>query len=416
MHVTATHQTHQTQQDRQQALGRLFDPANRPDPYPVFHRLRETGPFALLDNALVVVGDYDRCAAILRDPAMSSDRRHSRLPRNLADQGDAPPVSFLSLDPPDHTRLRRLVSKAFTPRVIAALEPDIRRIVDELFADVAEAGSLDVVPRLAYPLPVRIITQLLGVPREDHEQFEGWGRRLVRGLDPSLSFTDQSQIDDIHEAQSEFRAYFLDLIAARRRAPTDDLLSKLVRIEEQGDVLTEDELVGTCVLLLVAGHETTANLIAGGILALLRNPDQLAALRADPSLVSSTVEESLRYDTPVQLTTRIVRQPTLIGDVEVPADAVLLLLLGAANRDPAAFPEPDRFDITRDARQHLSFAAGIHFCLGAGLARLEASIALSAFANRVRGPVLDEDSLRYRPHVNLRGPERMIVSFERISS
>ncbi|HWE91663.1 MAG TPA: cytochrome P450 [Pseudonocardiaceae bacterium] len=413
--MTTAHQAPQTQPDGQQALGRLFDPANRPNPYPVFHRLRESGPFAVLDNALVVIGDHDRCAAILRDPTMSSDRRRSLLPRNLSEEHDESPVSFLSLDPPDHTRLRRLVSKAFTPRVIAALEPEIRRIVDELFAEVADVGSLDVVPQLAYPLPVRIITELLGVPRADHERFEGWGRRLVRGLDPALSFTDQSEIDDIHDAQLEFRAYFRELIAQRRRTPADDLLSKLVRIEESGDVLTEDELVGTCVLLLVAGHETTANLIAGGILALLRNPDQLAALRADPSLVSSTVEESLRYDTPVQLTTRIVREPTTIGDIEIPADAVLLLLLGAANRDPAAFAEPDRFDITRDARQHLSFAAGIHFCLGAGLARLEASIALSAFANRVRSPELDEDSLRYRPHVNLRGPERMIVSFDAIS-
>jgi hypothetical protein len=299
--------------------------------------------------------------------------------------------------------------------VIAGLEPRIRALVAELFAGFAERGRFDVVGELAYPLPVRIITELLGVPAADHELFEGWSRMLVRGLDPAMAITDPVEIAAIMAAQNELTDYFHALIATRRSVPGDDLLSSLIVIEEQGDQLTEPELVSTCVLLLVAGHETTANLIANGILALLRHPDQLAALRADPALITGTVEEVLRYDPPVQLTTRVVRRPTTFDDVVAPTDGVLLLLLAAANRDPAVFADPDTFDITRDAHQHLSFAAGPHFCLGAGLARLEAAVALSAFADRVVDPLLDNDSLRYRPHVNLRGPERMVVGFSQLA-
>jgi hypothetical protein len=402
-HVTTTHQG---------TLGALFDPANRPDPYPLFAQLREAGPFPIMDGALTVLGAHERCTAILRDPSYSSDRSRTLLPRRFErDEDNGRPTSFLSLDPPDHTRLRRLVSKAFTPRVIAALEPRIRQIVDDQFAGFAPTGAVDIVSQLAYPLPVRVISELLGVPEADHDRFEGWSRWLVRGLDPVMAVTDPAEIAEIEQAQQDFQDYFADLIAARRREPGEDLLSRLVLIEEQGDQLSEAELISTCTLLLVAGHETTANLIANGVLALLRNPDQLAALRADPALITSTVEEVLRYDPPVQLTTRVVRAPTPVGDVVVPTDGVLLMLLGAANRDPAAFPDPDRFDITRDARQHLSFAAGAHFCLGAPLARLEATVALSAFASRVTDAELDADSVRYRPHVNLRGPSRLVVGF-----
>jgi cytochrome P450 len=404
--VTTTHQGN---------LGALFDPANRPNPYPLFAQLREAGPFPVLDGAMTVLGTHERCTAILRDPTLSSDRSRTLLPRRFADQreDDEGAASFLSLDPPDHTRLRRLVSKAFTPRVIAALAPRIRQIVDDLVAGFADAEHFDVVAQLAYPLPVRVISELLGVPEADQDRFEDWSRRLVRGLDPAMAVTDEAEVDAILAAQAEFRAYFSDLIAARRAQPGDDLLSRLVLIEEQGDQLTERELISTCTLLLVAGHETTANLIANGVLALLRNPDQLAALRADPSLITGTVEEVLRYDPPVQLTNRVARSPMRIGDVDVPADGMILMLLGAANRDPAVFAEPDRFDITRDARQHLSFAAGAHFCLGAPLARLEGTIALSAFAGRITDPELDTDSLRYRPHVNLRGPEQLVVGFSK---
>jgi cytochrome P450 len=315
------------------------------------------------------------------------------------------------MDPPDHTRLRRLVSKAFTAKVIAAMRPKVESVVDELFAAFQGDGQVDIVPRLAYPLPVRIITDMLGVPLADHDRFEQWSRTLVRGLDPMISFGDESILREIDQASRDLSDYFVDLIATRRADLGDDLLSQLVLAEEEGDQLTEEELVATCILLLVAGHETTANLIANGVLALLRHPDQLAALRADPDLIAAAVDETLRYDPPVQLTTRVVTQPTALGEFTVPEGGVLLMLLAAANRDPAVFEDPDRFDITRDARKHLSFAAGAHFCLGAPLAKLEASVALTAFAQRLTNPVLDEQSLRYRAHINLRGPEQMIVRF-----
>lgn len=394
-------------------LGALFDPANRPDPYPLFHKLRAAGPFTMADGAITVIGSHERSTALLRDPTLSSDRSRTLLPRRFNRRRGERPTSFLSMDPPDHTRLRKLVSKAFTPRVIAGLAPRITEIVDELIAGFG-ADGFDVVSQLAYPLPVRVICELLGVPESDHDLFEGWSRLLVRGLDPAMSITDPAEAADVERASDEFQAYFRGVIADRRREPGDDLLSRLVQIEEQGDQLSEDELISTCTLLLVAGHETTANLIANGVLALLRHPDQLAALRADPELIGGTVEEVLRYDPPVQLTTRVVRKPTPLGDVVVPTDGVLLILLGAANRDPAVFDEPDRFDISRDTKQHLSFAAGAHFCLGAPLARLEGTIALSAFAGRVVDPELDAASLRYRPHVNLRGPERMVVGFSAV--
>ncbi|HEX3787967.1 MAG TPA: cytochrome P450 [Pseudonocardiaceae bacterium] len=403
---------------RQYDLGTLFDPATRPNPYPVFDALRQAGPASFFDGALTLVGEHELSGRVLRDPAMSSDRRHSRMNRmmNPNREQDAEPTSFLSMDAPDHTRLRRLVSKAFTPRVIAALEPRIRDVVDELVTGFAADGTFDVVSQFGYPLPVRIITELLGVPDEDQDRFEQWSKRLVRGLDPAMAVTDQSEIEDIWSAQLEFREYFTALIARRRAEPGTDLLSSLVAIEEQGDQLSEGELIGTCVLLLVAGHETTANLIANGVLALLRHPDQLAELRADPGLVGGVVEEVLRYDPPVQLTSRVTRKPITVGEIEVPADGVLLILIGAANRDPATFADPERFDLHRDARAHLSFAAGAHYCLGAGLARLEAGIALSAFASRIVDPELDTDALRYRPHVNLRGPEHMPVRFSRVSA
>jgi cytochrome P450 len=404
--VTATHQ------DEFEAL---FDPANRAHPYELYAALRERGPFTRMNGLIGVVADHETCAKVLRDPAMSSDRANSQLGRMRQvqlDEGDqTPTVSFLSMDPPDHTRLRRLVSKAFTAKVIAGMRPRVQAVVDELFAAFPTDGQVDIVPRLAYPLPVRIITEMLGVPLEDHDRFEHWSRMLVRGLDPMMSFADDSILAEIDKASQDLAAYFVDLIAKRRRDLGEDLLSKLVLAEEEGDQLTEAELVATCILLLVAGHETTANLIANGVLALLSHPDQLSALRADPSLIDGTVDEILRYDPPVQLTTRVVTQETTIGSVTVPEGGVLLMLLAAANRDPEVFADPDRFDITRDARKHLSFAAGAHFCLGAPLARLEASVALTAFAQRLTDPVLDAESLRYRAHVNLLGPEQMIVRF-----
>jgi cytochrome P450 len=393
------------------ALAELADPAVLPDPYPVLAGLREASPFTEADGALVVVGRHADCSRILRDPRASSERNRSLLAPPDMQAQRAP--SFLSLDPPDHTRLRRLVSKAFAPRIIAALAPRIRERCDDLLTAAGAEGrqQLEVVSQLAYPLPVRIISELLGVPAGDHARFAGWSARLARSLQPQFVAADRAPAAAAQQARLEFADYFRELIAARRARPADDLLSELIRAEDDGHYLSEQELIATCVLLLVAGHETTVGLISNAILALLRHPDQLAALRADPGLAAGAVEETLRYDAPVQLTGRVARGGMQVGQVSAPDGAVLLLLLAAAGRDPDAFADPDRFDVRRAAGSHLAFAAGPHFCLGAPLARLEATIALQAFATRVTGPELDPAGLAYKPNLNLRGPERLVVGF-----
>jgi hypothetical protein len=399
------------------ALAELANPAVLPDPYRVLAGLREASPFPEVGGALVVVGRHEDCSRILRDPRSSSERG-----RSLLSPPETPrAASFLSLDPPDHTRLRRLVSKAFTPRVIAALAPRIRELAHGLLTAAADGSrgrrEIEIVSQLAYPLPVRIISELLGVPATDHARFAGWSARLAHSLQPQFGPADPGEAAAVQEARLEFAGYFRELIAIRRARPAADLLSQLIRAEDDGQVLSEQELIGTCVLLLVAGHETTVGLISNAVLALLRHQDQLAALRADPELAAGAVEETLRYDAPVQFTGRVARGGMQAGPVSAPDGAVLMLLLAATGRDPAVFADPDRFDIRRTAAGspgHLAFAAGPHFCLGAPLARLEATIALQAFVTRVDGPELDEAGLAYKPNVNLRGPERLPVRFASI--
>jgi len=399
------------------ALAELADPANLPDPYPVLAGLREASPFAELDGAFVIVGRHADCSAVLRHPNASSERDKSLLaagsPRRRRDR-----PSFLSLDPPNHTRLRRLVSKAFTPRTVARLEPRIRAITSDLLTAAAAAGQMEVVSQLAYPLPVRIISELLGVPVEDHPRFAGWSARLAHSLQPDFGLDQAAAIAKAEAAavaSDEFADYFRELIAIRRARPADDLLSEMIAAEDNGERLTEDELIATCVLLLVAGHETTVGLISNAILALLRHPDQLALLRQDPGLAAGAVEETLRYDAPVQMTARVARGGMQIGPVAAPDGALVLLLLAATGRDPLVFDEPDTFDIRRGAISHLAFAAGSHFCLGAPLARLEATIALESFARRIQRPRLNVASLDYKPNLNLRGPDRLVVEFRSIS-
>ena len=413
-------------------LASLADPAVIPDPYPLLARLREWSPFTELDGAMVIFGRHEDCSRILRDPRASSERESSLLaPPELRDRDR--PRSFLSLDPPDHTRLRRLVASAFTARVVARLADRVTEVTDEMLtaagadagADAGAAGGeLELVSQLAYPLPVRIISELLGVPAADHARFAGWSARLAHSVQPSFGPVDRAEVEQAELAAAEFGEYFTELIARRRDRPADDLLTKLIRAEDEGQRLTVDELIATCVLLLVAGHETTVGLISNAMLALLRNPGQLAALTADPGLAAAAVEETLRYDPPVQLTARVARGGmNSIGGADLRDGAILLLLLAATGRDPAAFEQPDVFDIRRGIRdtrrgapEHLAFAAGPHFCLGAPLARLEATIAVRALAARMTAPRLDERSLAYRPNFNLRGPERMVITFDRLHS
>jgi cytochrome P450 len=399
------------------ALSALADPAVLPDPYPVLAALREASPFparlpaSLPDGALLVVGRYEDCSAILRDPRASSERFRSLL--SAPERERRRPQSFLSMDPPDHTRLRRLVSKAFAPRVIARLAPRVRELSDELLTAAGADGGqrIEVVGTLAYPLPVRIISELLGVPPGDHPRFAGWSASLAHSLQPRFLSDGGAADAAADQARREFAGYFGELIAARRAHPADDLLSELTRAEDDGQRLSEEELIATCVLLLVAGHETTVSLISNAILALLRHPGQLAALRADPGLAAGAIEETLRYDAPVQFTSRVARGGMQVGGVTALDGAMLLLLIAATGRDPEAFADPDRFDVRRGAAGHLAFAAGPHFCLGAPLARLEATIAVQAFATRLTGPELDPAGLAYKPNLNLRGPASLTVGF-----
>ncbi|TRW88819.1 cytochrome P450 [Mycolicibacterium sp. 018/SC-01/001] len=398
----------------QPLLRELLDPVHRADPYPLYDAVRAHGPLLLPDHNLAVFSSYADCDEVLRHPAACSDRLKSTVAqRAIADGAQARPFGppgFLFLDPPDHTRLRRLVSKAFVPKVVRALEPDIVRIVDELL-DAAQ-GTFDAIGGLAHPLPVAVICRLLGVPVEDEPRFRDASALLAQGLDPFVSITGAAG-DGFAErlrAGQWLREYLRGLVADRRRDPGEDLMSALVAVEEAGDVLTEDEIVATCNLLLIAGHETTVNLIANATLALLRHPDQWAALGRDPSRAAAVIEETLRYDPPVQLIGRVAGEDMTIGaGVHIPRGDNILLLLAAAHRDPAATERPDEFDPDRATIRHLGFGKGPHFCIGAPLARLEATAALTALTARFPGARLAAEPA-YKPNVTLRGMEELSIT------
>ena len=309
---------------------------------------------------------------------------------------------FLFLDPPDHTRLRGLVQKAFTPRVVEGLRPRVEQITHELLDAALERGRVDLVSDFAYPLPMQIIVEMLGVPAEDHAQFRVWSGALARGLDPEFLLPPDAVKERLAGILS-FVQYFSALIDARRAHPGDDLLSRLIEAEEHGVALSQGELLSTCILLLVAGHETTVNLLTGGALALIENPDQLARVRDDPTVVRSAVEEMLRYVSPVQLTGRIALEDMDIAGTRITPGEFSLLLLASANRDPAAFAEPDVFDVARPDANHLGFGFGIHHCLGAPLARLEAQVALPALVRRAKTLERTNDELSYKENIVLRG-------------
>jgi len=310
-----------TTADSQALLVQLLDPSNRADPYPVYEQIRERGPLRMPEAHLTVFSSFADCDDVLRHPSSASDRTKSTMAqRAVADGGEERPVGppgFLFLDPPDHTRLRKLVSKAFVPKVVKALEPDIAAMVDGLLDDVAPAGHFDVIADLAHPLPVAVICRLLGVPLEDEPKFSHASALLAQALDPFTTFTGNlpDGFDERMTAGLWLREYVHGLIDQRRTGPRDDLISGLIAAEEGGDQLTEDEIVATCNLLLIAGHETTVNLIANAILAMLRHPTQWTALAADRSRVSAVIEETMRYDPPVQLVGRIAGDDMTIGDV-----------------------------------------------------------------------------------------------------
>lgn len=395
--------------DPQAGLLQLLDPANRADPYPIFRELREAGPLKLPDANLCVFAGFADCDEVLRHPSSCSDRLKSTAAQQAVAAGaQARPFGtpgFLFLDPPDHTRLRKLVSKAFSPKVVRGLESDIIGLVDGLLDKVEDSGEFEVIGDLAHPLPVAVICRLLGVPVEDEPKFSWASELLAQGLDPFIAFTGQPQgFEERLEAGLWLRGYLRELLAQRRSAPGEDLMSALIAVEESGDQLTEDEIVATCNLLLIAGHETTVNLIANAHLAMLRRPQYWAALADDPARVSGIVEETLRYDPPVQLVGRVAGDDMTIGEQQtrIPKGDTIMLLLAAAHRDPAVVERPDEFDPDRPAIRHLAFGLGPHFCLGAPLARMEAAVALSAVTRRFPQARISAEPA-YKPHVTLRG-------------
>lgn len=343
--------------------------------------------------------------AVLREPGWTSDQHHATQVPDIT--ADALSSVLLFMDAPDHTRLRGLISKAFTPRTVDQLRPRIAELTEELMAPLRKAGRFDVIADFAYPLPVTVICELLGVPATDRELFRSLTGELAAVID--LDATPE-QFGRAAGAVLTFTAYLVPLFEDRRREPEDDLISALVAAEEAGDRLSADELLTTVMLLLIAGHETTMNLIGNGLLALLRNPDQLELLRARPDLMPSAVEELLRYDSPVRRVVRIALNDATVDGQEVRAGEQVIAMLHDANHDPIVFPSPDDLDVTRDARRHVAFAAGAHYCLGAPLARAEAQIALAALIDLPELQLAVYEP-RWRPIETLHALESLPIAF-----
>ncbi len=381
-----------------------MDPDFIADPYPTYHRLRAEDPVHHSPLGFWVLTRYDDVVAALRDARLEKEAIAGFVAARL---GNTPtPVASMSMldrDPPDHTRLRGLVSKAFTPRVVEGLRPRIQAIVDALLARAADAGRIDLIEDFAYPIPVAVICEMLGVPLADQETFKGWGQDLARGLDAILAPPDSGIMERSNAARRGLAEYFRALIAERRKAPRSDLLSALIAAEEAGDMLTEDELLTTCILLLIAGHETTVNLIGNGTLTLLRHPGELRRLRENPGLIGTAVEELLRFDGPVQRTARVPSVDVTIGGHTIEAGEMVMPFIGAADRDPAQFPDPDRLDLGRTDNRHIAFGWGIHFCLGAPLARIEGQMAIASLVQRFPKLALATDRPDYRLSLTLRG-------------
>ena len=387
-----------------------LSPSVYTDPYPTYERLRDKDPVhwsPLMDSW--VFSRYKHVDGILRDhKRFSNDTSKRGNPSHIDESFDlANQPSMLFRDPPDHTRLRALVSRAFTPAVVEGLAGHIRAIADDLLDQIDDPSAFDLMEAIAAPLPVIVIAELLGVPTEDRPQFQIWSRHRARGLEPNITDKERRLVT---EAGKELDAYFLGIIDQRRREPQDDLISGLVAAEEAGDKLSQVELLAMLRLLLVAGNETTTKLIGNGMLALLRNPEQLEVLRQSPDLMPSAIEELLRYDAPVQLDVRVALEDVEFDDRHVKKGQGIMVLLGSANRDPEVFSEPDRLDLTRQEANHISFGRGIHHCLGASLARLEGRLTFEAIMERFADIRMQTDRPVFRDNIILRGLEVLPIS------
>lgn len=358
-----------------------FDPAFRANPYPFYDVLREREPVYFSPLGTVVLSRYEDIAVTLRSNDFSRDieknAKAASSPmqtRKREARNDGGGKSILNLDPPDHTRLRRLVSLAFTPSAIERLRPRIQQLVDDVLDVAAERGSMELIDELAFPVPFQVISDLLAMPTERSTELREWSQHITASLEPTA---DDDDLDRAEAALDQFIPYLVAIIEDRRRHTGDDLLSALIQVEESGDRMSTQELLAFVLLLYVAGHETTVNLIGNGTLALLRNRDQLVLWRDNPALDAVAVDELLRFDGPVQLTVRVPVVPVVYGDVKVEPGVVVMTVLGAANHDPAMFADPHSLRLDRpNANRHLALAAGVHYCLGASLAKLEAQIAI----------------------------------------
>jgi hypothetical protein len=395
----------------------LLSPEFLADPHPTLHRLRAEDPVHWHAGlGMFVLTRYDDVTALTRSSAFSSER----LPR--VSQGMSAEVAgklaifdrFLGhwmnlADPPRHTRLRALLGRAFTPQMVEALRPYVQEVVDECIDTARAKGQMEVVADLAYPVPMAVICRMLGIPRDDGRALKGWTEAIMRqigarDLTPEVVEMALGGVEGL-------AAYFRKVIAERRRTPGDDLLSALVRADEAGDVMSEEELISTAALLLVAGHETTTFLISNAVLALLRNPGELARLRQAPALVESAVEEVLRYEAPVFQTVKRAVEEVEIGGRKIAAGQLVMGMFAAANRDPSRFPEPDRMDIGRKDNRHFGFGVGIHYCIGAPLARLETTIALLGIVQRLPGLALAGEPLTPVPSLLMHGVQALPVTF-----
>ncbi|MFD8818564.1 cytochrome P450 [Streptomyces sp. NPDC059627] len=402
-------------------LRQITDFANRANPYPLYEELRKTPVLHEEEDGPYIISTYHDIEALLHDPRISSDAANLAAPG--ADELSGPeatglPPSFIRLDPPEHDRLRRIANSSFgpphQPHRIDNMRGELEEIVTGLIDGLGDAREFDLVDQVAYPFPVTVICRLLGVPREDEPRFRAWVDPIVAGLDPDSRTSAESE-KAAQEARLQLGMYLNGLVEQRHKEARDDMLSDLVHSHGPDGAMTTMEVLSTSVLLLIAGHETTVNLITNGMLTLLRYPQYLERLRDDPGLSVRIVEELLRYEPPVQL----LPQRTCIADLEVhgvtiPKGSRIWFVLGAGNRDPHRFTDPDRFDPDRQDIQHLGFGSGIHSCFGAPLARLEAQIALSQLARRLDNPRLVEDPPPYRPNAVLRGPRHLNIALDGI--
>ena len=399
-------------------MEQIFDHASRANPYPLFTAQRQTPVERQADGSYVVSG-YREIVSLLHDPRISSDPSQ----REEAGPLTGGPPRFIATDPPDHDRLRRMAMRHFgppgEPDLVARLEPAIQEKVDELIDALGDRSQVDLVDDFAYPLPVSVICKLLGVPVEDEPRFHGWADGLVNALGARFQQGDP-HVQELAEAGikafAELTAYLGELIEARRADPRSDFFSRIVNDDGPDGQMDQPELVGTAFLLFLAGHETTVNLIANGMLTLLRDPELLERLRGDLGVARRLVEELLRYEPPVQmLPNRTALAEITVGEVTIPAGSEVVLLTAAGSRDPAIFDDPERFDPDREDNQHLGFGGGIHYCFGAPLARLEGQLALRALATRLQNPRLVDEPPPYRPSPILRGPRHLLVELDGIA-